>query len=170
MAKPSSTRKAAKKKKPSVVPVYTLEVVVLEGSITPEFAKRNPVISRTVQIRGDQTLERLHHAIFDAFDRIQEHVYEFHFGKGLHDPHGKRYLLPGAEPSKRVGDVTRTTIDSLGLKVGKGFGYRFHSGNGWGHWIKVLAIEDQSPVGNYPRMTRRVGSSPPQYARPEDEG
>jgi hypothetical protein len=169
MTKPNSTRKAAKKKPPESH-TYTLEVVILEGSITQEFAKRNPVISRTIQIRGDQTLERLHHAIFDAFDRFQEHLYEFRFGKGPHDPHGKRFILPAAEPAKRAGDVTQTTIDTLGLKVGKGFTYRFHSGDGWGHWIKVLAIDDQPPVGNYPRMTRRVGSSPPQYAPPEDGG
>src|SRR5512135_50291 len=32
-------------------------------------------MSRTIQIRGDQTLEDLHHAIFDAFDRWDEHMY-----------------------------------------------------------------------------------------------
>jgi hypothetical protein len=48
--------------------------------MTAEFAKRNKVISRTIQIRGDQTLEDLHHAIFAAFDREEEHMYEFQIG------------------------------------------------------------------------------------------
>jgi hypothetical protein len=33
-------------------------------------------ISRTIEIRGNQTLEDLHHAIFDAFDRFDEHMDE----------------------------------------------------------------------------------------------
>jgi hypothetical protein len=45
------------------VPVYTLEVFLLSGPITEKFAKKNSVISRTIQKRGDQTLEHLHHAI-----------------------------------------------------------------------------------------------------------
>ena len=64
------------------VRLYTLEVFIISGPITEKFAKKNPVISRTIQIRGDQTLEDLHHAIFDAFGRWEEHLYEFQFGKG----------------------------------------------------------------------------------------
>src|ERR1700751_187348 len=76
------------------VRLYTLEVFIISGPITDKFAKKNPVISRTIQIRGDQTLEDLHHAIFDAFDREEEHVYEFQFGKGPMDPKAPRYVLP----------------------------------------------------------------------------
>ena len=144
-----STRKAAKKEPPERN-VYTLEIVILEGPITQEFAKQNPVISRTIQIRGDQTLERLHHAIFDAFDRFQEHVYEFRLAKGRTTRTASVSFCLEPNPPREVGDVTRTTIDTLGLKVGKGFEYRFHSGGGWGHWIKVLAIDVQSPVGTIP--------------------
>ena len=57
------------------VRLYTLEVFLLSGPITEKFAKENPEISRTIQIRGDQTLEDLHHALFDAFDRSDEHMY-----------------------------------------------------------------------------------------------
>ena len=69
----------ARPKKPAVrlheptgrgeVGLYTLEVFLISGPITDKFAKKNPVVSRTIQIRGDQTLEDLHHAIFDAFGR-----------------------------------------------------------------------------------------------------
>src|SRR5712692_9077528 len=76
--------------------LYTLEVFILSGPMTEKFVKQNPVISRTLQIRGDQTLEDLHEALFDAFDREEEHMHEFQFGKGPHDPKGKRYVLPTA--------------------------------------------------------------------------
>jgi hypothetical protein len=54
--------------------LYTLEVFIIGGPITDKFIKKNPVISRTIQIRGDQTLQDLHHAIFDAFGRWEEHT------------------------------------------------------------------------------------------------
>jgi hypothetical protein len=75
------------------VSLFTLEVFLISGPVSEEFAKKNPTISRTIQIRGDQTLADLHDAIFDAFDRHDEHMYEFQFGKGPMDPNGKRYAL-----------------------------------------------------------------------------
>src|SRR5205814_5368291 len=74
--------------------LYTLKVFLLSGPITEKFAKMNPVVSRTIQIRGEQTLEDLHHAIFDAYGRWEEHMYEFQFGKGPMDPKARRYVLP----------------------------------------------------------------------------
>jgi hypothetical protein len=78
------------------VRLYTLEVFIISGPVTEKFARKNPVVSRTIQMRGDQTLEDLHHAIFDAFDRFDEHLYEFQFGKGPMDPQAPRYVLPSA--------------------------------------------------------------------------
>ena len=150
--------------------LYTLEVFIISGPVTEQFATKNPVISRTIQIRGDQTLEDLHHAIFDAFGRWEEHMYEFQFGKGPMDPEAPRYVLPGAftiqcgEENPPAGRVIDTTIDSLGLKEGDRFGYWFDFGDDWWHQINVEAIEDTVPSGKLPKVTKRVGKSPPQYA------
>jgi hypothetical protein len=147
---------------------------LLSGPITEKFAKKNPVVSRTIQIRGDQTLEDLHHAIFDAFGRFDEHMYEFQFGKGPMDPKARRYVLPsafegqGGEDNPPAGTVDQTTIESLGLKVGDRFGYWFDFGDDWWHQINVEAVEDNVPRGKFPKVTKRVGKSPPQYAD-EDE-
>lgn len=35
--------------------------------------------------------------------------------------------------------------------------------NHWWHQIDVLAIDEKAPKGKYPKMTKRVGKSPPQY-------
>jgi hypothetical protein len=154
--------------------IYTLEVFIINGPISEKFVKKNPVISRTIQIRGDQTLKDLHEAIFDAFDRWDEHLYEFQFGKGPTDLEGPRYVLSEAFDEDRdghrppAGQVEDTTIESLGLKVGRRFGYWFDFGDDWWHQINVEAIEDKVPRGKYPKMTKRVGKSPPQYAE-EDE-
>jgi hypothetical protein len=149
--------------------LYTLEVFLLSGPIAEKFAKQNPVVSRTIQIRGDQTLEDLHQAIFDSFGRWEQHMYEFQFGKGPMDPKGSRYVLPSAfemdmdEANPPVGRVDQTLIDSLGVKVGQSFGYWFDFGDDWWHQINVEAIEDKAPSGKFPRVTKRVGKSPPQY-------
>jgi hypothetical protein len=150
--------------------LYTLEVFIFSGPVTEDFVKQNPAISRTIQIQGRQTLEDLHHAIFAAFDREEERMCEFQFGKGPNDPKAKRYVLPVAihnplsEGRKPAGSVRQTRIDSLDLKVDQAFGYWFDSGDDWWHQINVIAIDEKAPRGKYPRVTERVGESPPQYA------
>jgi hypothetical protein len=169
-----SKKPAEKPSDQGTVKLYTVEVFIISGPVTDKFAKKNPVISRTIQIRGDQTLEHLHHAIFDAFGRFDEHAYEFQFGKGPMDPKAKRYVLPSAlgiesgEKNPPAGRVDSTPIESLGLKVGDRFGYWFDFGDDWWHQINVEAIEDQVPKGKLPKVTKKVGKSPPQYAD-EDE-
>ncbi len=149
--------------------LFTLEVFIIGGPMTEEFGKKNKVISRTIQIRGAQTLEILHYAMFGAFGREDDHMYEFQVGgKGPMDPMAKKYVLPMAMDDtfvekKPAGDLTRTPIGSLGLKVGDAFGYWFDFGDDWWHQINVVAIEDKMPRGNLPRVTKRVGKSPPQY-------
>jgi hypothetical protein len=60
--------------------IYTLEVFIISGPVDAKFVKKNPVLSRTIIIRGDQTLAQLHKIIFKAFDRFDEHLYEFQVG------------------------------------------------------------------------------------------
>lgn len=155
--------------------LYTLEVFLFSGPVTESFLRRNKVVSRTIQIRGDQTLKDLHQAIFEAFDRVEEHMYEFQVGgKGPMDPKARRYVLPTVMDDplwdpKPAGVVTRTTIGSLGLKVGDVFGYWFDFGDDWWHQIDVVAIEDGIPRGKYPKVIKRVGESPPQYPDWDEE-
>ena len=155
--------------------LFTLEVCIISGPMTEKFVKKNKVISRAIQIRGDQTLEDLHEAIFDAFDREEEHMCEFQIGgKRPMDPKAKTYVLPtamddpftGKEPA---GDVTRTTIGSLGLKVDDAFAYWFDFGDDWWHQINVVATEDKVGRGEHPKVTKRIGRSPPQYVDWDEE-
>ena len=149
--------------------LFTLEACIISGPMTEAFVKKNKVISRTIQIRGAQSLEILHYAIFGAFGREDEHMYEFQVGgKGPMAPKARKYVLPMAmddsfSGKKPAGDVTRTSIGSLGLKVDEAFGYWFDFGDDWWHQINVVAIEDSVPRGTFPRVTKRVGESPPQY-------
>lgn len=53
----------------------------------------NKVISRVIEIRGDQTLDELHQAIFRAFDRCDQRPYAFHLGKRAFDSQGPSKFL-----------------------------------------------------------------------------
>lgn len=152
-----------------------MEVALLNGPITESFAKKNPEVVRTIQIRSDQTLEALHKAIFKAFDRFDEHMYEFQIGgEGPMDPKAHRYVLPMAmqdpfDDRRPTGSVTRTIIGSLGLRKDDAFGYWFDFGDDWWHQIIVLAIHQSVPPGRYPKIINRTGESPPQYVDWDEE-
>jgi Domain of unknown function (DUF6398)/Plasmid pRiA4b ORF-3-like protein len=149
--------------------LYTLDVCIVDGPVTEKFVKQNPIISRTIVIKGDQTLADLHRIIFKAFDREEEHMYEFQVGgTGPNDPQARRYVLPMAfdlgQDDEPAGEVNHTTIAALGLSLDEAFGYWFDFGDDWWHQINVMAIAPTAPKGKYPKITERVGASPPQYA------
>ncbi len=163
------------KARPETTRVFTLGVAITSGPMTKRFAKRNPVISRTIEIRGAQTLAVLHRAIFDAFGREDEHMYEFQIGgKEPMDPNAASYVLSMAmgDPfadKQPAGDVARTSVESLGLATGEVFGYWFDFGDDWWHRIEVLAIDEGAPRGKFPKVTKSVGQSPPQYIDWDEE-
>lgn len=148
--------------------LYTLEVGLMSGPVTKAFLKKNPSVVRTIEIRGDQTLDDLHEAIFGAFDRHDQHMYEFQFGAGPMDPKGPRYVMPEAGEDGAGGPVagvtTETTLDDLELEPDQPFGYWFDFGDDWYHQLRVVKVADAVPKGAFPRVVERVGASPPQYA------
>lgn len=147
-----------------------LDVFLIDCPITEKFVAENPVISRTIEIKGSNMLLELHKIIFKAFDRHDEHMYEFQVGgRGPQDPNAKRYGLKQAFSSDDfaqapTANVSKTKISSLGLSVNDAFGYWFDFGDDWWHQINVAKITDETLSGNYPKITKRVGASPPQYA------
>jgi hypothetical protein len=153
---------------PSVPPaappanLYVVSVYLMSGPISEKFAKKE--ISRVIEIRGDQTLEQLHHAIFQAYDRWDEHLYQFQFGQRPFDPDGPNYGVPDPPPAKtRERDARTTKLDDLDLKPHRVFGYWFDFGDDWYHQVQVERIEQAIPTVTYPRVIKRVGKSPPQY-------
>jgi hypothetical protein len=134
--------------------IYTLIVNLVSG------LPREPVgqaVTQVVQIRGDQTLEELHQAIFDAYDRTEQHLYEFIMGSGTYDREGQCYMPPIAlgelsSAERPIGDVTGTSLDDLGLTVGRTFWYRFDFGESWRYEIQVVDVEEGVDASNYPRV------------------
>jgi hypothetical protein len=155
----------AKRIKPSV----HVFKVALQG------AKR---IWRTIAVRSDQTLDDLHAAIYQAFDRDDEHLYSFFFPRpgtrsraALHD--APEYTHPfNAEEDPLDPDLhnaARTTIGKLGLVPKQRFLYLFDFGDEWWHEVTVERVGDPVEEGPYPRVLERHGNSPPQYPGDEEE-
>jgi hypothetical protein len=142
--------------------LYVLTVFLTSGPVSDKFPSE--VVRRDIEIRGDQTLQDLHNAIFQAYDRWDAHLYEFQLGKRPFDPKGPNYGIPGPDEKKpNYGDVCTTTLDELKLKPNRVFGYWFDFGDDWFHQIQVERIEGAIPTVTYPRVIKRVGKSPPQY-------
>ncbi|MHB8861194.1 MAG: IS1096 element passenger TnpR family protein [Pirellulaceae bacterium] len=145
--------------------LYTLTVYLTSGPVSGKFA--NKEVSRKMEIRGDQTLHQLHEAIFHAYDRFDEHLYEFQFGRRPFDPDGPNYGIPESRKRRQgYGDARTTRMDDLALKPDRVFGYWFDSGDNWFHQVQVESIDQAIPTVPYPRVIKRVGKSPPQYSEP----
>ena len=96
-------------------------------------------------------------------------------GKGPMDPKAKKYVLPGAfenpipGTSQAAGGVARTSVGAIGLRKRDIFGHWFDFGHDWWHQINVIGVEEKAGSGKYPKITKRVGESPPQYADWDEE-
>ncbi len=143
--------------------LYVLSVSLTSGPIAKKYTKAP--ITRVIEIRGDQTLEGLHYAIFKAYDRWDDHLYEFQLGKRPFDPKGPNYGVSTRRSKSEgtAGDVRTTKLDDLALKPHRTFGYWFDFGDDWYHQISVERIDQAIPTVTYPRVIKRSGKSPPQY-------
>jgi hypothetical protein len=148
--------------------LYTIEVFLVGGPVPDAFGGQ--VISRTIQLRGDQTLHDLHLAIFKAYDRWEHHLYEFNVGKSPRDRSRLYISSGGLRPiADSCGDPEVITLDALDLQEGQHFGYIFDMGDYWPHELEVSAIEQGPLQGDYPIIMEKVGPSPPQYAEDEED-
>lgn len=149
--------------------IFRFEVRLISGPLTEAFVARHPEPpSRVIDIRGAQTLDMLHQAIFKAFDRFDHHMYEFQIGgKKPMDRKARHYgaFLLDDNDFDADEDAIVTTIASLPVQNGKVFFYWFDFGDDWWHEIRLLAINPPPKDRvRYPRIVEKKGESPPQYA------
>jgi hypothetical protein len=136
-------------------------------------------IWRRIALRGSQTLDDLHEAIFDAFDRDDEHLYSFYFPKPgakgrnrLRDAieYSHSYMTEEPDPfDETPGNAAKAKLAALGLKPKQTFLYLFDFGDNWWHEITVEQTEAKPEKGKYPRMLEKHGNSPPQYPNMDEE-
>ena len=99
-SKSTSAKQLQARDKPGALPpaalnrVYTLDVTLVGGPVAEDDIDEE--IVRRINILGRQTLHDLHEAIFDAFERWEEHLYEFNLGTGPSD-RSQIYFYTGGE-------------------------------------------------------------------------
>ena len=130
-------------------------------------------------MKGDQTLDDLHHVIYEAFDRYDEHLYSFYFpikptqskhiirrSPQFTDPFYHQQTHGSLDLDNDEGDASKKSIASLSLESKQKFYYLFDFGDQWWQEVSFEKIAENDG-GNYPRMLVKMGDSPPQY--PEDD-
>jgi hypothetical protein len=130
-------------------------------------------IWRRIALRGNQTLDDLHEAIFQAFDRFDEHLYSFYFPKpGIRGRARLRDAVEYTHPmaaeegpfeDERLTGADTAKISSLSLRPDRKFLYLFDFGDQWMHEITVENADGADDGGQYPRIVEKHGQSPAQY-------
>jgi hypothetical protein len=116
-------------------------------------------IYRTIEVRSEQTLEDLHHAIQAAFKWDADHLFSFYM---TNDDDDQRYRV--ACPYEDEGPWTdEAVIGELGLPLKHKFMYYFDYGDSHRFEVEVVAIHPKAEGHKYPRVVERKGESPEQY-------
>ena len=137
-----------------------------------KYSKR---IWRKIAMSGEQTLDDFHNAIFNAFDRHDEHLYSFYFTKSQGRSRSRLRNIPEyTHPYNVEGDAllhddikynaAETAIKDLNLKEKQKFEYLFDFGDEWWHEITVEKIGGLPPTGNYLKIIEKRGEAPKQYS------
>ncbi|MDA8335559.1 MAG: hypothetical protein M0Z41_11350 [Peptococcaceae bacterium] len=165
----SSSKNVSPKGRRRLEKVYTFKVYLGQ-----KLKKRPRAPWRLIAVRGDQTLEDLHDAIYEAFDRWDAHLYAFYIGDEEYTvpqeeqgPMGLFRQLTGGAPEK---DAAKAAINRLGLSVGDWFTYLFDFGDEWWHVAELVGVEERESDGTvYPVVVEKRGQSPEQYPDSGDE-
>ena len=116
-------------------------------------------VSRTVELRSEQTLDDLHFAIQNAFRWDSDHLYSFYMSGEEDD----RYAFACPYEGDRPPWTDEAIVGELGLVKGHQFTYLFDYGDNHVFTIKVEDIRPQAGPGKYPRVVEKQGEAPEQY-------
>ncbi len=150
---------------PSPVYVFNARLVGFRG------------VRRGLAVRSDQTLVDLHHALQDAFDWDDDHLYSFWLKGEFWGRDGSEYTHPfhAAQPSPLGRFATgpapttaKTKLNRLRLQKGQRIAYVFDFGDEWRVRLVLREIEADDG-GRYPRIVEGVGEAPPQYPQCDED-
>ncbi len=125
---------------------------------------------RKIGIRGDQSLKVLHHAIFQAFEMEEMHLYSFFLPP--RPTTSMRVIMDSIEftdpeavfptTSNEQYDASSVAIANLGLTLKQKFYYIFDWGDEWWFELTYEGVKDID-IENPPEVIKKKGESPPQY-------
>ena len=114
-----------------------------------------------LDVRSDQTLDDLHHAIQDAFDWDCDHLHAFFL-----DGKGGRLNLSGSEDEEDdllSRFVATARMGEISMPVGHRFEYLFDFGDHNVFELRVVGVVPHDAQARYPRVVAATGRRPRQY-------
>lgn len=115
-------------------------------------------VSRVIELRAEQTLHHLHHAIQNAFELDDEHLYAFFLNNSAWD----RTFEYGGPDVQSPNEADAARLDSLPLRKNKRILYLFDFGDELRHEVRMVGEGTADAGGSYPRVIESVGEAPPQ--------
>jgi tetratricopeptide (TPR) repeat protein len=115
-----------------------------------------PDIWRIIDIKGNQMLSSLHKAIFNAFDRFEEHQYSFFLSNKPYD-RGSEYTSPDVDTDGMGKLASRIRIDSIELYGSRKFLYLFDYDPEWWHDVELVSVTERVTRAKYPRVVKKQG-------------
>ncbi len=162
---------AATEKKANTI--YLFKVSLAVDSINLKSDEEE--IWRVIALRGTNTLVDFHKAIFKAFNREDEHLWSFFFGKP-YKPKTRTFvsdfefqLQVEEYEARNYERASMMKVQDLPLPKNKKFTYEFDYGDEWWHEIKFIGVEEAEPKCRYPKVVEKHGDSPPQYPDWEED-
>jgi hypothetical protein len=123
-------------------------------------------VTRSIEVREDQTLVDLHDGIQEAFGWMNDHLYSFWLDGRFWGDRSSEYTAP-FEPDEDVASAD-VVISELGLEPGAKIAYVFDFGDDWQVALRLAGRADGDGE-RYPRVVASEGEAPPQYPDPDDD-
>lgn len=126
-----------------------------------------PGVGARVAVRAHQHLTALHDAIQEAFGWWDDHLYSFWTDNRFWSRDASAEITSPVVPDEapRTADIP---ISDLGLRVGARIAYLFDFGDEWRVALTLRELTEPDEL-RYPRVVKRTGTAPPQYAGADDE-
>jgi hypothetical protein len=133
-----------------------------------------PDIWRRIRISANLTLSELHEAIYEAYDRVDDHMFCFYLTKpGSRGRSALRDAVEYAHPYT-VEDAPNWlsnpplyahegVLAELGLKTRRKFYYLWDFGDEWWHTVKVEQTLHDEPQGCEYEILEKHGESPDEF-------
>jgi hypothetical protein len=138
-----------------------------------------PKLYRIIEASENCTFDDFHDAIFQAFDRYDDHLYSFFITRK--DTKNMRSIYDAPEIThphnledimgfrKRKKSAAKTRIGDVDLNENDVFQYLFDFGDDWWHRIRVQNINQTKSNKKHIKLIKSVGESPAQYPDYDDD-
>ena len=131
-----------------------------------------PAVYREIEVGSEKSLADLAKAIVKAFDFDFDHAFGFYSalkGRNVMRTQPKYELFADMGEADEAQSVKKTRVSAAFPGVGHKLLFLFDYGDDWRFTVEVIGRGQKEPNARYPKVLKKVGPSPEQYAGVDDE-